>query len=77
MSRSLFSPIQVSLRVIIVLALVILLISLEWMTRKDDFALAKLGSKWNTTISWSFYSSLLFIIVWFAKTGTSFIYFQF
>jgi alginate O-acetyltransferase complex protein AlgI len=77
MSRSLFSPIQVSLRVIIVLALIILLISLEWMTRKDDFALAKLGSKWNTTISWSFYSSLLFIIVWFAKTGTSFIYFQF
>jgi len=77
LSGSLFSPIQVSLRVLYIVALIVILIVLEWLNRKHEFTLEKLGSNWNTTVRWSFYSTIILLIAWFAKTGTSFIYFQF
>lgn len=77
MSESLFSPIEVSLRVLYIIALILILIVLEWLNRTHEFTLEKLGNNWNMYTRWSFYSTILLLIAWFAKTGTSFIYFQF
>ncbi len=54
-----------------------LFILIEWIGRKETFALEKTGLKWNRLIRWAFYLLLGTIILLFSGSKQEFIYFQF
>jgi len=60
--------------------LIILLISfigIEWLGRRNQYALETFGLKWKTPIRICFYYVLIFLIFWFSGNDQTFIYFQF
>lgn len=62
----------------LILMLICFFILVEWMGKKDDFALEKLFQNSNRILKYSAYSFLVFLILMYMKTETStFIYFQF
>ncbi|MBP9848355.1 MAG: MBOAT family protein [Flavobacterium sp.] len=62
----------------IIILLIIFFIIIEWIGRKEQFAIAVIGKKWNVFIRWSFYSFIIFLIGAYMNTEeTPFIYFQF
>lgn len=75
-SSSLFSMPTVKPKDIILL--IVFFIIIEWLGRRNEYAIEKLGLKWNRIFRWSFYAFLIFIIGMFMQTEeTPFIYFQF
>jgi alginate O-acetyltransferase complex protein AlgI len=74
-STSLFSMPSIFPKMILLLLLIFM--SLEWLGREEQFAIAKLGTKWPRTIKWGFYFILIFAIFYFAGEEQQFIYFQF
>ena len=61
----------------ITLVLTAVFILLEWIGRENDFAIQKMGFKWNSKLRWLFYFALVFSIFYFAGKEQVFIYFNF
>ncbi len=57
--------------------LVIIFLIIEWQGREQQFAIAKLGLKWNRFIRYSFYYLIIAAIFYFGGEEQQFIYFQF
>jgi D-alanyl-lipoteichoic acid acyltransferase DltB (MBOAT superfamily) len=62
-----------------VIVIIILFVIIEWLGRKDSFAIETIGKQWPTVIKWASVYTLLFIIYLLGNYSTSFefIYFQF
>jgi len=58
-------------------SLIVFMQLIEWIGRKNDHGLEKLGLKWHRAFRWAFYYALLVLIFFLAKSGQAFIYFQF
>lgn len=51
---------------------------MEWLGREQNYAIETVGINWPKPVRWTFYSTLLFIVVMYMNVGgTEFIYFQF
>jgi len=57
--------------------LVLIFILIEWNGREHEFAIEKIGLKWNRLYRHSFYHILVLIIIYFSGNEQTFIYFQF
>jgi alginate O-acetyltransferase complex protein AlgI len=59
--------------------LVILFISIEWYGREGEYAIERIGLKWNKLTRYAVYYGLILLIFWFCYNGKEqdFIYFQF
>jgi alginate O-acetyltransferase complex protein AlgI len=58
--------------------LIILFLWFEWIGRRNEYALEKIGKHWNRYFRWFLYVFIIFIIGMFMPTTeTPFIYFQF
>ena len=58
--------------------LLFLFISIEWIGRSQQYAIADTGLKWPKMLRWSFYSFIIFMMAMYMSTsGSAFIYFQF
>jgi len=55
----------------------ILFIFIEWIGRRDQYALETLGLSWHPYIRRAFYMVLVLTILFFSGTEETFIYFQF
>jgi len=61
-----------------VVCLVLFFMFIEWLGRKEQFAIARLGFELWRPLRWFFYSFVIFLIFMFMQTEeTPFIYFQF
>lgn len=60
-----------------VLGYILLFLIIEWLGRKDKFAIEKLGLKWKKPFRISFYYVLTMIILYFYGKEYQFLYFQF
>jgi alginate O-acetyltransferase complex protein AlgI len=60
-----------------VFVLLLLFISVEWIGRENEYALANLGLKWPKAARWAAYYLLLFAVFYYAGSNQAFIYFQF
>lgn len=57
--------------------LITIFITVEWIGREHQFAIADLGSKWYKPIKWAMYYAIILAIYFFAGSEQQFIYFQF
>jgi len=63
---------------LVLIFIIILFIVVEWLGRKDEYAIEKLDYKLNKPIRWMVYSLLIFVIGMYMPSAESpFIYFQF
>jgi len=60
-----------------ILLLISFFIIIEWLGREQQFAIETLSSKWKSPLRWSFYYSILVVIILFGGRQHQFIYFQF
>lgn len=61
----------------ITMAFIFIFMTIEWIGRDQQYAIAKLGNKWSPALRWGFYYCLVLAIFIFAGSGQEFIYFQF
>lgn len=59
------------------MVLLICFISIEWLGRRNQYAIETIGLKWKRPIRLVFYYSLIILIFWFNRNDQTFIYFQF
>lgn len=52
-------------------------IVLEWVGRREQYAIAKIGLLWNRKLRFALYYSIIIVILWFGNNEQEFIYFQF
>ncbi|WP_452231444.1 MBOAT family O-acyltransferase [Lacinutrix sp. MEBiC02595] len=52
-------------------------LSIEWLGRRNQYALETFGLQWNRSIRILFYYVLVILIFWFSRNDQTFIYFQF
>ncbi len=64
-------------KAIITILLTLVFFTLEWIGRENDFAIQKIGFRWNSKLRWLFYFVLVFCIFYFAGKEQVFIYFNF
>jgi D-alanyl-lipoteichoic acid acyltransferase DltB (MBOAT superfamily) len=57
--------------------LLVIFFLIEWLGREQQYAIAKLGSKWHTLVRWTMYYAILLAIFYFTGKEQQFIYFQF
>ena len=81
-SSSLFSALILpegmrSIKVILTVAFILIMFSIEWMGRKQPYAIADVGLKWYAPLRWTVYYLLIFLIFYFSGNEQQFIYFQF
>ncbi len=79
-SKSLFSiPLFLNMeKAFIIGILMLVFMSMEWIGREQQYAIANIVQKWKRPLRWSFYLFILLIIVIFKNTlEIPFIYFQF
>lgn len=62
---------------IITILLTLLFVMIEWMGREHQYAIAKLGLRWNKPLRWAMYYTLALAIFYYAGKEQQFIYFQF
>jgi alginate O-acetyltransferase complex protein AlgI len=60
-----------------VILMILIMIFIEWLGRRDDYALKTILNKKNTFVRWSFYIALIILTVLFENKNQQFIYFQF
>lgn len=71
-------PLNTSIRkAALVAALTMLFIFIEWLGRKDDYAIHGIGLKLKRPFRYAFYYGIIFLIFWFGGKEQEFIYFQF
>lgn len=78
-SKSLFSyPIFNGMdRAPITMLLIVVFMLIEWMSRKEEYALEKLSLQLNKPFRYAVYYVLIFAILWYGGEEQTFIYFQF
>lgn len=78
-SKSLFSipTITPHFPVLIIIILIIIFTIIEWLGREQQYAIAKLGTKWKSALRYAMYYAIIIAIFWFAGKDQQFIYFQF
>jgi alginate O-acetyltransferase complex protein AlgI len=64
-------------KALITLLLTLVFFTLEWIGKENDFAIQKIGFRWNSKLRWLFYFVLVFCIFYFAGKEQVFIYFNF
>ena len=64
-------------KALITILLTLFFFTLEWIGRENDFAIQKIGFRWNSKLRWLFYFVLVFSIFYFAGKEQVFIYFNF
>lgn len=74
-SESLFSIPQI--RPTYLLILLAIFLSIEWLGRRDLYAIETLGFKWKRPLRLLFYYCIIISIFWFSREQNEFIYFQF
>lgn len=57
--------------------LLIFFLGIEWIGRRDLYALEKFGLRWKRPFRLSFYYLLIIMIFWYSQNEQEFIYFQF
>jgi D-alanyl-lipoteichoic acid acyltransferase DltB (MBOAT superfamily) len=57
--------------------LLIFFIIIEWLGRRNQYAIETFGIHWNRTLRLVFYYSLMVLIFWYSQNEQEFIYFQF
>ena len=57
--------------------LIVLFIGLEWVGRRNLYAIETIGLKWKRPVRLAFYYLLVAAIFWFGRNDQEFIYFQF
>ena len=63
---------------LVILGLLVFFLIIEWVGRKQEYAIATIGNHWSKWLRWGWYYFLIFIIGMFMQTEeTPFIYFQF
>lgn len=61
-----------------VILLIVFFIIVEWIGRKEQFAIARIGLNWHWLYRWTFYAFIVFLIgMYIPGNETPFIYFQF
>lgn len=60
-----------------ILLLIVVFLSIEWLGREQEYAIAKLGLQWKWPMRYVMYYSIIFAIFWFSGKEQEFIYFQF
>ena len=66
-----------SIRPYFISLLLLLFITIEWIGRENNYAISKLGLKWNPFVRYMFYYAIIISIFWFSGKEQEFIYFQF
>lgn len=61
----------------IIFVMLLLFILIEWIGRRSEFGLEKIGLTWNKTFRWLFYMVIITLITMFMGKEVDFIYFQF
>lgn len=74
-SKSLFSIPELRPRDVI--SLIVIFMIMEWLGRRNKYALEKMGFQYNSFFRWSIYIILLIVIFIFGTQEQEFIYFQF
>ncbi|MFM9987024.1 MBOAT family O-acyltransferase [Flavobacterium sp.] len=74
-SQSLFSKPTLFPKMLFLLLFVFM--TIEWLGREKQFAIANLGLKWVTPLRWLFYFIIVASIFYFYRKEQQFIYFQF
>jgi alginate O-acetyltransferase complex protein AlgI len=64
-------------KALITLLLVIIFLIIEWVGRREQFALQNIGIKWKTPYRYTIYYAIIIAIFWFGGKEQQFIYFQF
>jgi D-alanyl-lipoteichoic acid acyltransferase DltB (MBOAT superfamily) len=61
-----------------IVLLIVFFVGIEWIGRRQEYAIAKIGKKCKRLFRWTFYAFLLFLIGMYSFAGNQqFIYFQF
>ena len=61
----------------IIILLILSFVIIEWVGRDNEYAIEKIGIKWNWIFRYAFYSILIVTILLFSGEDQQFIYFQF
>lgn len=69
-----FSGASSALRLLIV---VLFFFIIEWLGRRENYAIESIGGKWKKSLRWTFYYVLVFAILYSSGGEEQFIYFQF
>lgn len=56
---------------------IIIFLLIEWIGRDNQYAIEKIGIRWNRTLKWAFYYSIIISIILLQGYEQPFIYFQF
>lgn len=81
-SSSLFSSVLLpegmrNIKLTLTLVFIVIMFMIEWMGRKQLYAIASLGLNWYRPVRWVMYYILIFLIFYFSGNEQQFIYFQF
>jgi D-alanyl-lipoteichoic acid acyltransferase DltB (MBOAT superfamily) len=57
--------------------LICIFLFIEWIGRKDQFAIEKIGLRWKKNYRFFMYYILLILVIWYMDKEQAFIYFQF
>jgi len=71
-----YIPYSKSIGLVCIIAIVFMM-TLEWLTRQEEFALSKFGLQWKAPFRWGLYYVLVICIFYFKSKGEDFIYIQF
>lgn len=66
-----------SIKVILTLVFIGIMFIIEWIGRKQIYAIANLGLNWYKPVRWTMYYVFIFLIFYFSGSEQQFIYFQF
>ena len=61
----------------IILPLLLFFIIVEWLGRRQEYAIEHLSIRINKPLRWVIYYAIIFLIVWFSGKEQQFIYLQF
>ncbi len=72
-----FPDFGVSMKTYLAILLTALFVFVEWLGRRDEYAIASLGFRWKRPVRLAMYYCMILIIVFLGGSGQQFIYFQF
>lgn len=76
-SSSLFSHPALVSRAVPAIVMAVIFFLVEWLGRRDEYALQSLGLRWPPVIRWGLYYFLFLVVAYFMGRANTFIYFQF
>jgi alginate O-acetyltransferase complex protein AlgI len=74
-SGSLFTIPEIIPRILILI--IVFFVLIEWHGREEQYAIQKLGIKWNCPLRYAMYYAIIIALFWFGGREQQFIYFQF